>query len=112
MRLIDDFPSFVKELPEVNLPFPGARGWLLQSEGQQVVFTEFDEDLEVPEHAHAEQWEFCIEGTVVLRRGMGDELFQAGENFFIPAGLPHSAMVSAGYKAMIIFNAPDRYKVK
>jgi quercetin dioxygenase-like cupin family protein len=112
MKLFDDFPAFVKSLPEVDLPFPGARGWLLQGAEQQVVFAEFDEDLEVPEHAHAEQWEFCLEGAVVLRRGMGDELFHAGENFFIPAGVPHSATVHAPYKAMIVFNARDRYKAK
>ena len=70
------------------------------------------EDLEVPEHVHAEQWEFCLAGTVLLRRWMGDEVFQAGDNFFIPAGLPHSATVHAGYRAMILFNAPDRYKAK
>lgn len=112
MKLFDEFPAFVKSFPEVDLPFPGASGWMLQGAGQQVVFAKFDEDLEVAEHVHAEQWEFCLEGTVVLRRGMGDELFQAGENFFIPAGLPHSAAVHAGYRAMMIFNAPDRYKVR
>jgi quercetin dioxygenase-like cupin family protein len=112
MNAIDDFPAFVKSLPEVDLPFPGSRGWLLQGDGQQVVFVEFDEDLAVPEHSHAEQWEFCLKGSVVLRRGMGDELLQAGDNFFIPAGLPHSATVHAGYMAMMVFNSPDRYKAK
>jgi quercetin dioxygenase-like cupin family protein len=112
MKLVKDFPSFVQTLPEVNQPFPGARGWMLQGTGQQAVFAQFDEELNVPEHSHAEQWEFCLAGSVVLRRGSGDEEFQAGDNFFIPAGLSHSATVRAGYKAMIVFNAPDRYQPK
>jgi quercetin dioxygenase-like cupin family protein len=112
MKLVNDFPSFVRALPEVDLPFPGARGWMLQGSGQQVVFAQFEEDLDVPEHSHAEQWEFCLAGSVLLRRGSGEEEIGAGENFYIPAGLPHSASVHAGYKAMMIFNAPDRYKTK
>jgi quercetin dioxygenase-like cupin family protein len=112
MKGSEGFPPFVKELPEVDLPFPGARGWMLQGSRQQVVFIRFDEDLDVPEHSHAEQWEFCLAGKVVLRRGGGDEEFRGGDNFFIPAGLPHSATIQAGYEAMILFNAPDRYKPK
>jgi len=35
--------------------------------------------------------------------------YQAGDNFFIPAGVLHSARVTAGYKAVILFNEPDCY---
>lgn len=33
----------------------------------------------------------------------------ADDKFFIPADVSHGAIVHAGYQAMIVFNAPDRY---
>ncbi|MBU0740967.1 cupin domain-containing protein [bacterium] len=102
-------PSFLQALPEIDLPISGARGWLLQGEGQQVVFVEFGETVDVPEHGHAEQWEFAVAGRVDLHIDGGTIGYTAGDNFFIPAGVPHGATVHAGYKALIVFNAPDRY---
>ena len=32
------------------------------------------------------------------------------ETFFVPAGTPHAASVRAGYRAVIVFNEPDRYQ--
>ena len=112
MPRIETFPDFLTALPEVDLPFPGARGWLIQGEGTQVVFAEFSSPLEVPEHAHAEQLEIVITGRVELRMQGESREYQAGESFFIPAGVPHAATVQAGYRAIIVFNEPDRYKRK
>ena len=81
-------------------------------ENQQVVFVEFGERLDVPEHAHGEQWEFVIAGKVELKIDGGTETFGPGDNFFIPAGKPHAATVHGGYKALIVFNERDRYKAK
>lgn len=105
-------PDFVKALQGLELPFRGARGWLIQGEGQQVVFVEFAETVEVPEHSHEEQWEFVVTGRVELRVDGDCREHNAGDNFYIPAGVPHSATVEAGYKAIIVFNSPDRYKAK
>jgi len=102
-------PEFLKRGPRIDLPIPGAQGWMLQGESQQVVFIEFSETVEVPEHDHAEQWEFAVAGKVELRREGRTEIHESGSNFFIPAGMRHSATVHAGYQALIVFNAPDRY---
>jgi hypothetical protein len=110
MSNIERWPDFIRSLPEVELPFPGARGWMIQGTDQQVVFIEFDDDVEVPEHAHAEQLELAVAGGVVLRSAGKSTHYAAGDSFFIPAGVPHAATVHAGYKAMIVFNARDRYK--
>ena len=107
------FPEFVRSLPEIDLPLPGATGWLIQGEEQQVVFVEFLETVEVPDHAHEDQWELPVSGEVELRReGDPVEVHSAGESFFIPAGQVHGATVHAGYRAVIAFDAPGRYKVK
>ncbi len=60
------FPDFVRALPEVDFPFSGVRGWLIGGAGQQVVFAEFSETVEVPEHQHEEQWELVLAGAVDL----------------------------------------------
>ena len=106
------FPEFVLALPEIEVPFPGARGWLIQGPAHQVVFIHFSETAEVPEHSHAEQWELPIVGKVDLRTPAGTTTYQSGESFFIPAGQPHAATVHAGYCAVIAFNAKDRYQPK
>jgi quercetin dioxygenase-like cupin family protein len=109
MKGIDRFPEFVTGFTEAALPFGGARGWFVSGDHQQVVFIEFSESADVPEHSHEEQWEIVLAGRVRLRMGGEETKFEAGDNFFIPAGVPHSARVEAGYKAVIVFNEPDRY---
>lgn len=112
MHGIDKFPEFVTDLPEVELPFPGASGWLVQGEGSQVVFAEFSEAVEVPEHSHQEQWEIVLAGGVVLRMDGKEREYGVGEAFFVPAGMVHAADVRAGYRAIIVFNEPGRYRAK
>jgi len=112
VQSLNRFPDFLRELPEIDLPIPGARGWMIQGSGQQVVFVEFDEGVEVPEHTHAEQWEFALGGKVVLHAEGTSREYLPGSNFFIPAELPHAATVHAGYRAMMVFNSPDRYRAK
>ncbi len=112
MKQIQEFPDFVRQLPELDLPIPGARGWLLQGESNQIAFAEFSEQVEVPEHTHAEQWEFAIAGKVTLHRGGKSTEYGPGESFFLAALEPHGATVQAGYKAMIIFNEAERYRAK
>jgi len=112
MNRYEKIPDFLQSLPEVDLPFAGARGWLLQGTDEQVVFIHFAESVEVPEHSHQEQWEFAVAGRVELHKGGETTMYTAGDNFFIPAGEPHGATVHSGYQALIVFNAPDRYLPK
>lgn len=112
MRDLKSFPEFVRAMPEVDLPFSGARGWLLGGRDQQVVFLEFSETVEVPEHQHEEQWELALAGKVDLHCGGTTTRYEAGDSFVIAAGMPHGGTVHAGYRALIVFNSPDRYKIK
>jgi quercetin dioxygenase-like cupin family protein len=112
MPRVELIPEFLKGLPEIDLPIAGARGWLLQGDEQQVTFVEFDETIDVPEHQHAEQWELAIAGKVEMRLGGKTTIYTAGDSFVVPAGVPHGATVHAGYRALMVFNAPDRYRAK
>jgi hypothetical protein len=109
----DVFPQFIRSLPQIDLPLPGVTGWLMQGQDKQVVFVEFLETVEVPDHAHEDQWEMPVSGKVELRREGGPaELHSAGQPFFIPTGQAHGATVHAGYRAVIAFDSSDRYEVK
>jgi quercetin dioxygenase-like cupin family protein len=109
---VPELPAFVRNNPAVDFPFPGVRGWLLQNGRQQTVFAEFVETVDVPAHRHADQWEIVVAGRVELHRNGGTEVFGPGDNFFVPAGEDHAATVHAGYQAVIIFDAPDRYRAQ
>jgi quercetin dioxygenase-like cupin family protein len=105
-------PAFLTNGPEIVLPVAGARGWLVEGGQRQVVLVEFAKDAEVPTHSHAAQWEIALAGRVELHRAGATEHYEAGAHFFVPAGQPHAATVHAGYRALIVFDEPDRYTLK
>ena len=43
-----DFPDFIKALPEIEIPYPGCRGYLIQGTDQQVVFVGFERTTAAP----------------------------------------------------------------
>jgi quercetin dioxygenase-like cupin family protein len=106
------FPDFLTRFPEAAVPFDGVKAWMVQGETNQVVFVEFREEVDVPEHSHTEQWELVLAGSVVLRMEGREREYQPGDSFFIPGGVSHSARVAAGYRGIIVFNEPDRYLPK
>jgi quercetin dioxygenase-like cupin family protein len=58
------FPRPIRDLPEVIIPFNGVKGYIVQGKKEQVVFMEFEKDIEIPEHSHESQWEIVLEGNV------------------------------------------------
>jgi quercetin dioxygenase-like cupin family protein len=106
------FPEFVDGLPELDIDLPGVSGRLLQAENHQVVFIHFAERTLVPEHSHAAQWELVVAGEVELTRDGETRTHRAGDSFTIPAGVPHGAVVHAGYRAVIVFDQADRYRAR
>ncbi len=107
-----DFPDFIQSLPELDLPWEGVSGHLLQGEKQQVAFVRFDQDTSVPAHSHRAQWELVIAGEVELTIEGKEKTYRPGESFYISEGVEHAGNVSAGYRAVIFFDQVDRYKAK
>ena len=106
------FPEFITRLPELEVPFEGASGYLLQGQDTQVAFIHFETDTPVPEHSHRAQWELVIDGEVTLRREGTETTYRRGDSFYIPEGVEHGARVCAGYRAVIFFDQSDRYRAK
>ncbi len=106
------FPEPIENLPEADIPLDGIKAYLSQSENHQIVFMQFDQDAELPEHSHASQWGVILEGKIDLIIEGARQTYSKGERYFIPSGSKHSAKIYAGYADITFFNDPDRYHSK
>jgi quercetin dioxygenase-like cupin family protein len=106
------FPDLIKNLPEADIAFPGIRGWISQSEGHQVVFMEIDAIGEVAEHSHGAQWGVVIKGEMELTIGSQTRTYRKGDSYFIPSGVPHSAVFWQKTYVIDFFADKERYKEK
>lgn len=106
------FPEPVKSLPEADIPLRGLRAYLSQADDHQILFMEFAEDAELPEHSHEGQFAVVLEGVLELTIDGVQHTFRRGDRYYIPAGVPHSARVHAGYADITFFDQRDRYAVR
>jgi quercetin dioxygenase-like cupin family protein len=106
------FPQPIRDLPQADIPLEGVTAYLSQSGSHQIVFMEFEQDVDLPEHAHAAQVGIVLEGTIELTVGGKKSTYTKGDRYFIPDGVPHSGKIHAGYADITFFNEPDRYPAK
>ena len=105
-----EFPAFIENLPEADLPFEGLRGWLFQSESGQILFNESAVEVSVPEHSHGNQWGIVIDGKIELTIGQQIQTYRRGDTYFIPAGTIHMARIYPGFRAIDFFADRNRYR--
>lgn len=110
--MINIFPEAVLNLPEADIPITGAKAYLHQSENSQILFMEFIEDVDLPEHSHKAQWGVVLEGKITLKIDSIEKTYSKGDRYYIPANVKHSGKIHAGYADMTFFEDKDRYKVK
>jgi quercetin dioxygenase-like cupin family protein len=106
------FPEPITSLPQADIPLAGIKAFLLQADKQQVVFMEFEEDVELPEHAHAAQVGFVLRGKIELNVNDVVKSYERGDIYCIPADTRHSGRIHAGYADITFFDAPERYRPK
>jgi quercetin dioxygenase-like cupin family protein len=106
------FPEPILKLPEADISLPGITAYLSQGDKHQIIFMEFSEDIELPEHTHAGQWGVVLGGKIDLTIGGTKQTFSKGDCYYIPEGVNHSGKIYAGYADMTYFDQPARYKVK
>ena len=107
-----DFPDMITNLPEADIPFQGVRGWVVQGEDQQVVFLDIEPIGEVSEHTHGAQFGIVLDGEMSLTVGGETKRYKKGDTYFIPAGVPHSAVFHTRFRAVDVFAARERYRIK
>jgi quercetin dioxygenase-like cupin family protein len=66
------FPEPIQNLPRADIPLDGLRACLSQADSHQILFMEFEEEVDLPEHSHEAQIGFVLEGKIELTIG-GDK---------------------------------------
>lgn len=108
----ETFPKPILTLPQADIPIRGVKAYLSQAENHQIIFMEFSEDVDLPEHDHESQWGIVLEGRIDLVIEGVKQTYKKGDRYFIPKGVKHSGKIFAGYADMTYFNQKDRYGVK
>jgi mannose-6-phosphate isomerase-like protein (cupin superfamily) len=106
------FPDPITSLPMADIPLEGVKAYLSQSDSHQIIFMQFEKDVTLPEHSHAEQVGFALEGKIEIKINNEKRIYKKGDHYFIPEGVKHSAKIFAGYSDITFFNEPNRYKKK
>src|SRR5690242_11160180 len=77
------FPQPIKTLPEADIPLEGITAYLSQSDTHQVIFMEFERDVDLPEHTHAAQVGFVVEGSIELTINGETNTYTKGARYYI-----------------------------
>jgi quercetin dioxygenase-like cupin family protein len=107
-----DLPSFVATLPEAEMSFPDARGWISQSHDHQIVFLSFPAGAKAAPHSHGAQWGVVLAGELLLTVEGETRRYCLGEWHHVPAGAVHSAEFPVDTLLMDVFADVDRYRRK
>lgn len=111
-QMVVGFPPDVIGLPEADIPLEGITAYLSQGSEHQIIFMQFDEDVELPKHSHAGQYGVVLEGKIRLNIDGFEATYTKGDRYYIPEGIPHSGKIYAGYADITFFAQKDRYTPK
>jgi quercetin dioxygenase-like cupin family protein len=106
------FADPIRNLPEADIPLKGLKSYLSQSENHQILFMQFEGDVNLPEHTHAAQVGFVLQGKIDLFIDGKKHTYTRGDRYYIPAEIKHSGKIYSGYADITFFNEPSRYSVK
>lgn len=107
-----EFPEMITRLPRADIAFKGVQGWLFQGRDQQVVFMQIEPVGQVTEHTHGAQFGFVFDGEMSLTIGGVTNTYRKGDTYFIPKGVPHSAVFHSRVFLVDYFDEPARYRAK
>ena len=112
-KQIASYPEIITSLPEAEIPFKGAKAWILQAENRQLVFFEFETGVNLPGHAHTyPQWGMVVDGEMELKVEGKPRICKKGDEYLVPAGAIHSAKFFCKTRVMDFFSEKERYKTK
>ena len=106
------FPEPIQNLPEADIPLEGIKAYLSQAENHQILFMQFEKDVELQEHSHEAQMGVVIEGKIELIIDGKKQIYTKGDHYYIPKDVKHSGKIFAGYADITFFNEKNRYSIK
>lgn len=98
------FPDLIKKLPEADIPIDGIKAYLSQAANHQLIFMQFEKDADLPEHSHAAQVGFVLNGKIELTIDGAEKMYGKGDIYYIPENVKHSGKIHAGYADITFFN--------
>lgn len=106
------FPEPILNLPKADIPLQGIHAYLSQGDSHQIIFMNFDEDVELPEHTHRGQWGIVLEGQIEMTIDGITQMYKKGDRYYIPTGVKHSGKIFKGYADITFFDDKSRYTRK
>lgn len=106
------FPDPIRNLPEADIPIDGIKAYLSQANDHQLIFMQFEKDVDLQEHSHAAQVGFVLQGKIELMIDGIIHAYNKGDIYYIPANIKHSGKIYAGYADITFFNEAGRYNKK
>jgi len=107
------YPEVITRLPEAELALEGAKAWIMQGNLNQIVFCEFEAEIQLPEHSHSyPQWGIVIEGKMELKTDGKPRICQKGDEYLIPAQAKHCVKFLSRTRVMDLFSEKARYRSK
>lgn len=110
--MVNFFPEPILNLPKADIPIDSLEAYLSQGVNHQILFMEFENNVELPEHSHEAQYGIILKGKIEITIDGLTKTYQRGDTYFIPKDINHSAKIYAGYADITFFNQRDRYKIK
>ena len=109
-----DYPDFMMQLPELDVPFPrdAVITSAVKGDGALVLYFTVLKDVEVPEHSHGPQWGALFHGEIELTVDGVTRRCKPGDFWDIPAGTLQAAKLKAGARLMDVFAETDRYPLR
>jgi quercetin dioxygenase-like cupin family protein len=112
-KQVSGYPEIITSLPEAQVHFEGAKAWILQAEDKQLVFFEFEADMDLPVHSHNyPQWGIVIDGEMELSVAGRPRICRRGDEYLIPVGGKHCAKFFTRTRVMDLFSEKSRYQRK
>jgi quercetin dioxygenase-like cupin family protein len=106
---MDDFPEFMKNpadrIAAVDQATPGVEGYVFDgADGHQMAFWTCREKASSKPHVHDyDEYMLVVQGRYTLIFEGGRTELNAGDEYFIPRGVPHAGEVMAGTRTIHAF---------
>lgn len=100
------FHDIIKKVPRRDYGIDGLEVHVDHTTTGTVYFVSAQKEVAFPEHAHAAQWTIVVTGSCTFTADGKSTTYNAGETYFIPAGLKHQITLHAGYSEVDYVDDP------
>ena len=100
------FHNIIKKIPSRDYGIDGLEVHVDHTSTGTVYFVSAEKEVAFPEHSHAAQWTIVVTGSCTFNANGETKVYNAGETYFIPAGLKHQITLHAGYSEVDYVDDP------